>query len=77
VEQQYELTNTPTELVSLAAYESEDGLVGHQWKERPFGRANFICLSTGERKGPRSGSGCGRGVGAVACVGIFGITLEM
>ena len=29
VEQQYELTSTPSELVSLAAYISEDGLVGH------------------------------------------------
>ena len=48
VEQQYELINTPPELVSLAAYESEDGLVGHQWKDRPISRANFICLSTGE-----------------------------
>jgi hypothetical protein len=38
----------PPELVSLVAYVSEDGLVGHQWKERPIGRANFICLSTGE-----------------------------
>ena len=27
--EQYELTNTPTELVSLAAYVSEDGLVSH------------------------------------------------
>jgi hypothetical protein len=43
------LTNQyPPELMSLAAYESEDGLVSHQWKERPIGRANFICLSTGE-----------------------------
>jgi hypothetical protein len=32
--------------VSLAAYESEDALDGHQWKERPIGLANFICLST-------------------------------
>jgi hypothetical protein len=24
------------ELVSLAAYVAEDGLVGHQWKERPL-----------------------------------------
>ena len=48
VEQQYELINTPPELVSLAAYESEDGLVGHQWKDRPISHANFICLSTGE-----------------------------
>ena len=34
----------------LAAYVSEDDLVGHQWKERPIGLANFICLSTGERQ---------------------------
>jgi hypothetical protein len=32
VEQQYELTNTPPELVSLAAHVLEDGLVGHQWR---------------------------------------------
>jgi hypothetical protein len=38
----------PLELVSLAAYVSEDGLVGHQWKERPIGSANFICLNTEE-----------------------------
>jgi hypothetical protein len=37
----------PLELVSLAAYVSEDGLVGHQWEERPLGLANFICPSTG------------------------------
>ena len=53
MEQQYELTNNPLELVSLAAYESEDGLVGHQWKERLIGRANFICLSTGECQGQK------------------------
>jgi hypothetical protein len=41
--------------VSLAAYVSEDGLVGHQWKERPIGLANFICLSTGERQGQEVG----------------------
>jgi hypothetical protein len=35
VEQQYELPST-LELVSLAAYVSEDGLVCHQWKERPI-----------------------------------------
>ena len=56
VEQQYELTSTP-ELVSLAAYVLEDGLVDHQWKERPSGRANFICLSTGERQGEEVGVG--------------------
>jgi hypothetical protein len=57
--------------VSLAAYESEDGLVGHQWKERPIGRANFICLSTGERQGQEVG------VGGGSVQGTFGIALEM
>ena len=47
VEQQYELTSIP-ELLSLAAYVAEDGLVSHQWEERPLGLANFICPSTGE-----------------------------
>ena len=47
----------PPELLSLAAYVSEDGLVGHQWKERPVGRANFICLSTGEEVGVGGGMG--------------------
>jgi hypothetical protein len=41
VEQQYELTSTP-ELLTLAAYVSKDVLVGHHWKERPIGLANFI-----------------------------------
>jgi hypothetical protein len=43
--------------MSLAAYVSEDGLVGHQWKERPIGLENFICLSTGERQGQELGRG--------------------
>jgi hypothetical protein len=55
-EQHYELTSTP-KLLTQAAYESEDGLVGHQWKERPTGHANFICLSTGERQGHEVGVG--------------------
>jgi hypothetical protein len=41
----------------LAAYVAEDGLVGHQWKERHIGRENFICLSTGERLGQEVGVG--------------------
>jgi hypothetical protein len=53
--EQYELTST-RELLSLAAYVSKDGLVGHHCKERPIGLANFICPSTGERQGKR-GSG--------------------
>jgi hypothetical protein len=47
----------------LAAYVSEDGLVGHHWKERPIGLANFICLSTGDRQGQEVRVGDGRGVG--------------
>ena len=43
--------------MSLAAYVAEDGLVGHQWEERPLGLANFICPSTGGIPGPRSGIG--------------------
>jgi hypothetical protein len=34
--------------MSLAAYVSEDGLVGNHWEEMPFGLANFICLNMGE-----------------------------
>jgi hypothetical protein len=43
--------------MSLAAYVSEDGLVGHQWKERPIVSANFICPSTGELQGQKVGVG--------------------
>jgi hypothetical protein len=61
--------------MSLAAYESEDGLVGHQWKERPIGHANFICLSIGERQDQEVGVGRGELWGRVW--GTFGIALEM
>jgi hypothetical protein len=54
VQQHYELTST-MELLTLAAYVSKDGLVGHQWKERPIGCANFI--STGECQGQEVGVG--------------------
>jgi hypothetical protein len=43
--------------MSLDAYVSEDGLVGHQWKERPIGCVNFICVSIGERQGQEVGVG--------------------
>jgi hypothetical protein len=52
----------------LAAYVSENDLVGHQWKERALGLANFICLSTGERQGQEGGVGRGvwrRGYGGL------------
>jgi hypothetical protein len=52
VEQHYELTST-LELLTLAAYVSKDGLVGHHWKERPIGHANCICRRTGERQGQK------------------------
>jgi hypothetical protein len=60
--------------MSLAAYVSEDDLVGHQWKERPIGLANFICLSTGECQGKKWGRGewsWGRAWGT------FRVTLKM
>jgi hypothetical protein len=60
VEQHYELSSTP-ELLTLAAYVSKDGLVGHHWKERPIGHANFIC-STGNARA-KKGEYVGRGVG--------------
>jgi hypothetical protein len=50
--------------VSLAAYVPEDGLVGHQWKQRPIGLVNFMCLSTGECQGQEVGVG-GQGSGVV------------
>jgi hypothetical protein len=60
VEQHYELTSTP-ELLTLVAYVSKDGLISHQWKERPIGLANFICLITEERQG-KKWEWVGRGV---------------
>jgi hypothetical protein len=41
--------------MSLAVYVSEDGLVGHQWKERHIGRASFMSQYRGT-PGPRSGN---------------------
>ena len=58
--------------MSLAAYVSEDDLVGHQWKERPIGRANFICLSTGERQGQEVGLCRGIGVGGEGLEDLWG-----
>jgi hypothetical protein len=65
----------PPELMSLAAYVAEDGLVGHQWKERPIGLANYMPQYRG-MTGPRSGSGwVGEWEGRVW--GTFGVALEM
>ena len=57
--------------MSLATYVSEDGLVGHQWKKRPIGRANFIYLSIGERQGQEVGVG-GEGSGVGGYGGLLG-----
>ena len=68
MEQQYEL-RVLTELMSLAAYVAEDGLVGLHWKEKPLGLSNFICPSTRERQGLEVGvgglgaGGGGKGIG--------------
>ena len=47
----------PLELLSLAAYVAEDGLVGHHWGESTLGLANFICPGTGEHQGQEVGVG--------------------
>ena len=54
--------------MSLSAYLAEDGIIGHQWDERPLGFANFICPSTGEHHGQEvgwvdRGAGLGEGIG--------------
>jgi hypothetical protein len=51
------MSETPLLYLTLAAYVSKDGLVGHHWKERPIGHTNFICPSTGERQGQKGGVG--------------------
>ena len=60
--------------MSLAAYVSEEGLVGHHWKERPI--AKFIYLSTGEYQGQDVGVG-GWGIACGRVWGTFGIALGM
>jgi hypothetical protein len=50
--------------VSLAAYVTEDGLVGHHWEERPLGLAKILCPSTWECQGQEvrvGGLGSGQG----------------
>jgi hypothetical protein len=43
--------------MALAAYVSEDGLVGHQWEEMPLVLWRFYAPSIGECLGLGSGSG--------------------
>ena len=61
--------------MSLAAYVSEDGLIGHHWEEKPLGLANFICLSTGNARA-KKWKWVDRGDGGRVW-GTFGIAFEM
>ena len=58
----------------LTAYVSEDGLVGHQWIERPIGLATLYVSVQGNARA-KKWEWMGRGVGGVW--GTFGIALEM
>ena len=58
----------PPELVSLTAYVVEDGLVGHQWEERPLVLQRFYAPVQGNARARKWewlvwGAGCGEGIG--------------
>jgi hypothetical protein len=74
-EQHYELTSTP-ELLTLAAYVSKDGLVGHQWKEWIIGQATLYA-PVQENARAKKWEWVGRGVGRGRVWGTFGIALVM
>jgi hypothetical protein len=40
----------PVELMSLTAYVAEDGLVGHQWEERPLVLLRFYAPVFGKAR---------------------------
>jgi hypothetical protein len=66
--------NTPVtpELLSLAVYVAEDGLVGHHWEERLLSIANFICPSTRAVQYRAKKQECvGRGAGQGEGIGNF------
>jgi hypothetical protein len=70
--------------MALAAYVAEDGLVSHQWVERPsLGPVNFLCLSMKECQGQEVGVGGLVSRGRGERIGDFqsklgkGITFEM
>jgi hypothetical protein len=56
VEQQYEVTSNPR-AVSLPAYVAEDGLIGHQWEERPLVLQRLYAPNTGACQGQEVGVG--------------------
>ena len=57
--------------MSLAAYVSEDGLVGHQWKERPIGHTNLYAPAQGNARA-KKWEWVGGGVGGGAGGGLLG-----
>jgi hypothetical protein len=44
-------------LFAPAEYVTEDDIVGHQWKERPFGPVKVLCPSVGEFQNREAGMG--------------------
>ena len=60
--------------MSLAEYVSEDGIVGHHWKERPTGLTNLYASVQGNARA-KKWELVGRGVGG-GIWGTFGIALE-
>jgi hypothetical protein len=74
VEQQYELTST-LELLSLAAYVSKDGLVGHHCKEGPLDLQALYAPVQGNARA-KKGEWEGRGLEGWVW-GSFGIALKM
>jgi hypothetical protein len=61
--------------MSLAAYVSEDGLVGHQWKDRPIG-LEILSASVQGNARAKKWQWVGRRVGGRVW-GTFWIALEM
>jgi hypothetical protein len=66
VEQQYELTSSSRapELVSLAAYVAEDGLVSHHWEESPLVVQTLYAPEQGNARA-KKWEWVGRGTGRV------------
>ena len=70
MQQPYELTSTP-ELLTLAAYVSKDGLVGHHWKERPLDVQTLYAPVQGNAR-DKKGEWVGRGLGVGGYAGLLG-----
>jgi hypothetical protein len=67
----------PPELLSLVAYVSEDGLVGHQWKERGPLVVQTLYASVQGNARARAREWEWGGSGEGGCGETFGIALEM